>query len=225
MQLPIYVGYDPMETVAFHVFCSSVIRRKRKSLDVQFIPLCGDQENASNTFSRIRFEIPARQRFNGLALWADGDMLCRTDIGELLDQYETGFDVMLVKHNYSTKHPVKYLGQNNDDYPRKNWSSLMLMQCGNYPWRKLSPEYVKTAKMSNLHRLEFLKDERIGDLDKEWNHLVSEYEPNPNAKLAHFTIGIPPFYPQCEFASEWWNEMKQMTHHEHWDSTALVSER
>lgn len=224
MQLPIYVGWDPREPVAFHVFCSSVIRRKRKSLDVQFIPLCGDREDASNTFSRIRFEIPARQRFQGLALWCDGDMLCRTDIGELLDQYEAGNDVMVVKHNYSTKHQVKYLGQRNDDYPRKNWSSVMLINCVNFP-RKLTKEYVSKAKTAHLHRLEFLKDERIGELDKDWNHLVGEYEPNQNAKLVHYTIGIPPFYPNCEHSAEWFEELKAMTYHEHWDHTALVSER
>lgn len=169
--------------------------------------------------------MPEMQGYRGWALWADGDMLCRADIQELWDLKRSGFDVMVVKHEYQTKHPVKYLGQRNEDYPCKNWSSLMLIDCGNAIWRRPAYKALFEGPASHLHRFSLLEEERIGELPKDWNHLVSEYEPNPNAKLAHFTIGIPPFYPSCEFASEWWNDLKAMTHHEHWDETALVSER
>jgi lipopolysaccharide biosynthesis glycosyltransferase len=223
MQIQVYVGYDPRESVAYHVCCHSVLARTKAQ--VSFTPVCGSMDDASNTFSKARFLVPYMQGFRGKAIWLDGDMLCRADIAELYGQLEHGCDVAVVQHNYSTKHPVKYLGQRNDDYPRKNWSSVMVMDCGNYPWRKLTPEYVSKSTGAHLHRFEFLKDERIGDLDKDWNHLVSEYEPNPQAKIAHFTIGIPSFYPRCEFAAEWWNELKAMTYHEHWDDTKLVSER
>src|SRR5688572_8052747 len=113
MEIPIYVGFDPREAVAYHVFCHSVLSRTKAQ--VSFTPVCGDRDDASNTFSKARFLVPAMQGFRGLAIWADGDMLCRTDIKELIDQYEPGMDVMVVKHNYSTKHPVKYLGQRNED--------------------------------------------------------------------------------------------------------------
>ncbi len=223
MEIPVYVGYDPREAVAFHVFCHSVLSRTKAQ--VSFTPVCGTQDDASNTFSKARFLVPYMQGFKGWAIWADGDMLCRSDIQELFNLRESGLDVMVVKHNYSTKHHVKYLGQKNEDYPRKNWSSVMLMDCGNYPWRKITPEYVKKSTGAHLHRFEFLKEERIGELSSEWNWLVSERPYDPQAKIVHFTIGIPPFYPNCDYASEWWNEMKSMTHHDHWDQTALVSER
>ena len=219
----IYVGHDPREAVAFHVFCHSVLSRTKAQ--VSFTPVCGDREDASNTFSKARFNVPEMQGFRGWAIWADGDMLCRADIKELWDLRESGFDVMVVKHDYRTKHPVKYLGARNEDYPNKNWSSLMLMNCGNAAWRRPSYKALFNGPAGLLHRFSFLEDERIGEIPKEWNWLVSEYPHNEQAKLVHYTIGIPPFYPNCDYSAEWFNEMKSTTFHEHWDQTALVSER
>lgn len=224
MQIQIYVGFDPREAVAYSVFCHSVLTRTKAQ--VTFTPVCGARDDASNTFGKARFLVPYKQGFKGRAIWCDGDMLCRADVAELYGQIESGFDVAVAQHCYSTKYPVKYLGSNNEDYPRKNWSSVMVMECGNYPWRKLTPEYVAKATSAHLHRFEFLKDERIGELDKEWNWLVSEYEHNPHAKIAHFTIGIPPFYPRCDYADEWNQELRAMLYHEQWaDDSSVVSER
>ena len=223
MEIPIYVGFDPREAVAFHVFCHSVLSRTRSQ--VSFTPVCGARDDASNTFSRARFKVPEMQGYRGWAIFADGDMLCRSDITELWDLRESGNEVMVVKHDYQTKHPVKYLGQRNEDYPCKNWSSLMLMDCGNAVWRRPSYQELLKGPTGLLHRFAFLDDERIGELPKEWNWLVSEYPCNSQAKLVHYTIGIPPFYPSCDYSAEWFNEMRAMTYHEHWDDTALVSER
>ena len=182
-------------------------------------------EDASNTFSRARFLVPEMNGYKGWAIFCDGDMLCRADIQGLWDLRQSGFDVMVVKHEYQTKHPVKYLGARNEDYPCKNWSSVMLMNCGNAVWRRQSYKSLLPGPVGLLHRFAFLDDERIGELPKEWNWLVSEYSYNPEAKLVHYTIGIPPFYPKCDYAAEWFNEMKSMPFHEHWDQTALVSDR
>jgi hypothetical protein len=221
--IPIYVGFDPREAVAYSVFNHSVLARTKAS--VSFTPVCGEQGDASNTFSKARFFIPEMQGYRGWAIWADGDMLCRADIEELWALRQSHCDVMVVKHDYRTRWPVKYLGQRNEDYTCKNWSSLMLINCGNAVWRR--PEYkdLLDGPAGLLHRFSFLEDERIGELPKAWNHLVSEYDHDPDAKIAHFTIGIPPFYPNCDYSAEWFVEMRAMNHHEHWDSTALVSER
>ena len=221
--IPIYVGFDPREAIAYSVFCHSVLSRTKAN--VSFTPVCGAQEDASNTFSKARFHIPEMQGYRGWAIWADGDMLCRADIQELWDLRKPGFDVMVVKHDYQTKHPVKYLGQRNEDYPCKNWSSVMLIDCGNAVWRRPVYKDLLKGPAGLLHRFSFIEDDRIGELPKTWNWLASEYDHNPDAKIVHYTIGIPPFYPSCDYSSEWFVEMKQMTHHEHWDSTALVSER
>ena len=223
MEIPVYVGYDPREAVAYHVFCHSVLSRTRAQ--VSFTPVCGTQDDASNTFSKARFKVPEMQGYRGWAIFADGDMLCRADIEELWAQRKSGYDVMVVKHEYKTKHPVKYLGARNEDYPNKNWSSLMLIDCGNMIWRRPAYKALFDGPAGLLHRFSLLEDDRIGELDPTWNWLVSEYPHKADAKLVHYTIGIPPFYPSCDYSSEWFNEMRAMTGHEHWDQTELVSER
>jgi lipopolysaccharide biosynthesis glycosyltransferase len=223
MTIPVFVGFDPREAVAYPVFCHSVLTRTKAP--VSFTPVCGDRDDASNTFSKARFWVPEMMGYRGWAIWADGDMLCRSDIEELWDQRKAGMDVMVVKHDYQTKHPIKYLGQRNENYPNKNWSSLMLMDCGQAVYRRQSYRDLLNGPAGLLHRFSFLEDERIGELDPTYNWLVGEYPYKADAKLVHFTVGIPPFYPSCDYSAEWFNEMRAATHHEHWDATALTSER
>ena len=230
--LKLFVGLDPNELVGFHVFIQSVLNHTDPN-KVEIIPVCGSKGTASNVFNKARFEIPYRCGFKGRAVWVDGsDMLCRADILELQDLLETGCDVAVAKHEYSTKHQTKFLGQPNEDYPRKNWSSVMVFDCGNYAWRKLTPDFISKASPADLHRFSFLKEDRIGDLAKEWNWLVGEYPYNPEAKLAHFTVGLPCWrpYKDCDYADEWRNTLKQVNHFQPWepesyDDSPRVSER
>jgi hypothetical protein len=193
--IPIFVGYDHREAIAYSTFCHSVLARTKSH--VSFTPVTGEQRDGSNAFIYERFNVPKFCSYKGWAIWADGDMLCRADIAELWEMRDSFYDVMVVKHDYRTKFPVKYLGQRNEDYPRKNWSSLMLINCANYPWR------IDVASMSGsqLHRFEFLRDHRIGSLP---------------AELAHFTIGAPCWeeYGHCDYAGEWLAECTRMTGYE-----------
>jgi lipopolysaccharide biosynthesis glycosyltransferase len=201
--IPVFVGYDPREAVCYHTFCQSVI--DRASVPVAFTPLTGERRDGSNDFTYSRFLVPHLMGFNGWAIYADGDMVCLSDIAELWALRDCWKAVMIVKHDYKTRHPVKYLGAPNEDYPRKNWSSLMLFNCAHSANRVLTPDYVKQATGSHLHRLAWIGDEsRIGELPAEWNHLVLEYEHQP-AKLAHFTVGSPCFsdYADCDYSGDW----------------------
>ena len=56
-----------------------------------------------------------------------------------------------------------------------------------------------------LHRFQWLNDEDIGELPKEWNWLELEYEHNPDAKLYHHTLGSPgfEFYMRSPTARLW----------------------
>jgi lipopolysaccharide biosynthesis glycosyltransferase len=217
--LPIYVGYDPREAISYSVFCHSVI--EQTSIPVCFIPLTphivkdfDGQRDGSNSFIYSRFLIPWLQRYRGWAVYADGDMLCRTDIAELIEQCRSDKDVFVAKHDYKTKFPVKYLGARNMDYPRKNWSSLMVINCDAPAWRPISPAFVNRSTGADLHRLSFLQDERIGALPLDWNWLVSEYDYNEDAKIAHFTVGGPWFkeYGRCDYAPEWHKAKTAMLH-------------
>ena len=56
----------------------------------------------------------------------------------------------------------------------------------------------------------------MGELPIEFNHLVGEYAPNPDAKIVHFTLGTPCFegYEEQEFADEWRAEREAMLAHD-----------
>jgi hypothetical protein len=99
----------------------------------------------------------------------------------------------------------------NRDYPRKNWSSLILWNCEHPRNKVLTPEFVDDHSGSDLHRFGWLPDSLIGDLPKEWNVLVGEQD-NKNAKIAHYTLGIPEFehYEDCDFSQQWFNTKSRL---------------
>ena len=212
--IPVFIGYDPREAIAYHVCANSIIRNS--SRPVSIIPVALNlfkdysetHTDGSNHFIYTRFLVPYLMSWTGSAIFIDGDMIVRGDIAELWDLREMDKDVMVVKHDYKTKMKEKYLGSKNEDYPRKNWSSVILWNCSTFPNRKLTPEFVQNQPGSFLHRFSWLDDSRIGELPKEWNWLPDEYGPNPDAKLLHYTLGTPCFH---EFANtpmgdEWHRE-------------------
>jgi lipopolysaccharide biosynthesis glycosyltransferase len=203
--IPVYIGYDPREAIAYHVCANSIIRNS--SRPVALIPVAlnlfrgfyqeqhGDN---SNHFVYTRFLVPWLMNFQGRAIFIDGDMIVRGDIAELWDMTQHGaYDVHVVKHDYETKMTEKYMGAVNENYPRKNWSSVIVWNCGNFPNRQLTPEFVSKQPGSYLHRFSWLDDARIGELPAEWNWLPDEYGANSDAKLLHYTLGTPCFH---EFA-------------------------
>lgn len=194
----IFVGYDPREAIAYHTFCQSVIQNASKP--VSFIPLAKNmlgsfdgRRDGSNDFIYSRFLIPYLCDFRGHALFFDGDMVVNADVAELWKMREYFTAVKVVKHDYKTKFPVKYLGNKNEDYPRKNWSSVILWNCGSHFNSVLTPKYLAGVTGEVLHRFQWLNDERIGELPAEWNHLVGEYPDREDAKCYHYTIGTPCF--------------------------------
>lgn len=200
--IPAYVGYDPREAIAYHVFCQSVI--EHASLPVSFTPLHSPmlsgfdgQRDGTNAFIYSRYLVPYLSGYSGWALFVDGDMVVTDDIAKLWALKDDRFAACVVKHDYRTQHPRKYRGtpieNDNLDYPRKNWSSVVLWNCGHPANRILSRAFVGEAGGKFLHRFQWLRDEEIGDLPVEWNHLVLEYPDNDNAKLLHHTLGTPAF--------------------------------
>ena len=224
--IPIYHGWDDREEFGVHAFCSSVIRRS--SSPVSLIPLRAEmfasfyppkQRDGSNSFTYTRFLIPFLQDYRGWAIFADGaDMVCLADIAELWALRDEYMAVQVVGHSYKTRHPRKYLGTDmeadNRDYYRKNWSSLMLINCANYGWRQMKPESVAATPGERLHRFDFLDETRIGQLPAVWNWLPQEFGSNPDAKLIHWTAGIPgfPAYANTQMAGEWAREALRVTH-------------
>jgi hypothetical protein len=214
--LQVYIGFDPREAIAFAGLAHSI--RRRASVPVTITPLVQRElrdkglytrergPTESTEFSMTRFLVPALAGYEGWSLFMDCDMLCRADIAELFALREDDKAVMVAKHDYVPKTDRKFLDQVQTKYQRKNWSSLMLFN--NDRCRALTPDFVNSATGLELHRFKWVKDELIGELPKEWNWLVTEYEYNPAAKIVHYTLGGPWFdeYRGCDYAAEWFAE-------------------
>lgn len=218
--IPVYIGYDPREAIAFHVCANSIIRQASEPVCVIPLALNTLKEYAeqhtdrSNDFIYSRFLVPYLQDFTGHAIYIDGDMVVKGDIAELWAMRDHYKSVQVVKHFYSTKAKRKYLGNRNEDYPRKNWSSVILWNCAHYPNRYLTPDAVAHQSGAFLHRFSWLKDEQIGSLPIEWNWLPDEYAPNRTAKLLHWTLGTPCFdeYKDAPQAEDWHSEYQRTIH-------------
>jgi len=217
--IKIFLGYDPREAAAYHVCCQSLIEHSSEPLEIHPLALnnmarfyAEAHTDGSNAFIYSRFLVPYLCGFSGFAIFLDGDMLVRRDIAELWHLRRPDRGVQVVQHDYKTAHPIKYLGAKNEDYPRKNWSSVVVWNCGYFPNRKLTPEFVGKAPGSYLHRFEWLTDEQIEALPFAWNHLNIEYKPNPAAALYHYTLGLPAFegYGTQEGADEWFATADRM---------------
>ena len=209
--IKIVVGFDQREAIAFHTFTQSVI--EKSSLPITFIPLAINtlkgytetHNDRSNDFIYSRFLTPYLCNFEGWAIFADGDMICQTDIKELWDLKDQSKAVLVVKHNYQTKAHKKYLGNINENYPKKNWSSLVLWNCSHPKHKILTPNFIANQTGKYLHRFSWLDEIDIGELPIEWNWLAIEYPPNEASKLIHFTLGTPCFntFRETEMASYW----------------------
>ena len=209
--IDIVVGFDDREAIAYHTFVQSVI--ENSTLPTRFLPLNINSLNdytevhkdGSNNFIYTRFLVPYLMNFRGWAIYADGDMVCLEDIKKLWNKRNDKYAVQVVKHNYKTKVKNKYWGNKNEDYPRKNWSSLILWNCGHPAHKTLSPGFIKDQTGAFLHRFSWIKDEEIGEIDKNWNWLAMEYEEEHDINLIHYTIGTPCFkeYANTSLSSHW----------------------
>jgi lipopolysaccharide biosynthesis glycosyltransferase len=213
--IPVFVGYDPREAIAYHTCVNSIIRNSSRPVAIVPVALNLFKEysethtDGSNHFIYTRFLVPYLMDYQGWAIFIDGDMIVRGDIAELWDLKDYTKDVLVVKHDYKTRRSEKYLGNANEDYPRKNWSSVILWNCNAIRNRELTPEFVQQSTGAFLHRFSWIDDERIGQLPAEWNWLDVEYEWNPLAKLVHYTLGTPCFHEfadQGDFSDEWHRE-------------------
>jgi hypothetical protein len=204
-----FCGYDSRESIGFHVFVASVIGRA--SVPVAFYPLgATGLQNGSNAFTFSRFLVPHLMGFKGHAIFCDAsDMLMLDDIAELDALFDPAYAVQVVQHpNYSTRHKIKYRGTSmecpNRDYARKNWASVMIMNCEHPYW---GPFDVETLSNAGVPFLQFggLRNEEIGALPDKWNRLVDEGQPIEGASLLHWTAGIPAFemYKNAPGADLW----------------------
>jgi hypothetical protein len=212
--IPLFIGFDPREAIAYHVCSNSLIRHSSVPLALHPLALKNlggyteTHTDGSNNFIYSRFLVPHLMQYQGWAIFIDGDMLLRADIAELWALRDDSKAVMCVHHDYKTQTTSKYLGSSNADYPRKNWSSVVLWNCGHPANRAVTPEFVMRATGAQLHRFTWLDDSLVGEVPKVWNWLPDEFGPNKEAKLLHYTLGTPCFheYANTPMADEWHRE-------------------
>lgn len=210
----IFIGYDDREAVAYHVCVNSIVRRSTEPVSITPLVLSsleGYREthaDASNEFVYSRFLVPSLMNYHDWALFIDGDMILREDISKLWALRDESKAVLCVKHDYKTTASIKFLGSQNKNYQRKNWSSVILWNCAHPANRAVTPEFVMKSTGQQLHRFSWLDDDLIGELPIEWNWLPDEFGANDDAKLLHFTLGTPCFdeYANSPMADEWQRE-------------------
>lgn len=213
--IPIFIGYDPREAVAYHVCSNSIIRHSSQPVSISPLALNilkdykETHTDGSNHFIYSRFLVPHLMNYRGWAIFMDGDMLLRDDIVKLWEMRNDSHAVMVVKHDYKTKMTTKYLGSKNEDYPCKNWSSVILWNCAHPKNKILTPEFIQQATGAQLHRFTWLMDQDdVGSLPIVWNWLPDEFGANQDAKLLHYTLGTPSFhdFSTTPMGDEWHRE-------------------
>lgn len=212
----VFIGFDSAETVAFHVLSHSILRHASGPVSITGLilgqlPMWRERDPKQSTdFAFSRFLVPWICDYQGKAIFMDCDMLMRSDIRELWGLLPENRALAVVQHDYTPLGETKFLDRPQTAYHRKNWSSVMVFD--NAACSALTPAYVNTATGLELHQFQWLGNESIFGLPRQWNHLVGEYAPDPEAKLVHFTLGTPCFakYRHCEFAEEWYEERSLM---------------
>lgn len=164
-----------------------------------------DGKPFSTDFSFTRFLVPALQGFRDWALFCDGDFLFRADLKDLVALADASKAVMVVKHDYRPPEKVKMDGQRQERYHRKNWSSLILWNCGHPANAALSCAEVNHRPGSYLHGFKWLDDELIGGLPEHWNWLEGWSSPDITPSVVHMTRGVPTMkgYENIPYADEW----------------------
>ena len=202
---PIFIGWDSREEIAYDVCRHSILRHASVPVDVQ--PLKQPDLRArglytrdadplaSTEFTYTRFFVPYLAGYRGWALFCDCDFLYLADIKNLIDLADDRFAVMCVHHDHRPPEATKMDGAQQTQYPRKNWSSMVLYNCGHPANAVLTPDLVNAQTGAYLHRFQWLDDDLIGAVPETWNWLegwnTKPVSGHPN--VVHYTRGGPWF--------------------------------
>ena len=220
--MKIFIGWDSREEDAYKVCVHTI--KKHASRDVEIVPLKRDElinqglytrdegGNVSTEFAYTRFLTPHLTNYKGWALFIDCDFLFTRDVAELFSLADPQYAVMCAQHDYTPSAAIKMDGQKQVAYPRKNWSSCVLWNCGHPANAIITPSIVNTETGAFLHRFQWLSDNLIGELPLEWNRLEGEYEkPDEIPAVIHYTNGGA-WFKECQdvdYAQEWLDALQE----------------
>lgn len=172
----VFIGRDPRQPVAYNVLADSIVRHASQpvsitALSLKTLPI---KRRGLTEFTFSRFLVPYLCDYKGSALFLDADMVVTGDIAELFhdEQFtpDGGF------------YPVRV----NKEQAQFEWASAMLFR--NAKCRALTPEYVDDSK--NV-LFDFKWADSVGTFPAQWNKAVGYAVPGLDAKLYHFTKGVP----------------------------------
>ncbi len=220
--IKIFIGFDHKEIVAYNVLQHSINIRATEPISITPINInhlknifTRERNSLQSTeFSFSRFLVPHLCNYEGWAIFMDCDMMVVDDIKNLWDLRDDKYAVMCVKHEHKPKEDIKFLNQVQTQYEKKNWSSVMLLNCAKC--KSLTLDYVNNASGLELHRFKWLQSEElIGEISQKWNHLVDYNDNQDISKISnlHWTEGGPYFknYKNCGYSQDWLNEFKNAT--------------
>jgi len=98
-------------------------------------------------------------------------------------------------------------------YPRKQWSAVVIYNCGHTANKQLTNTVVESATPKFLHRFQWLVDQLIGSIPLEYNFLVGEQTKTSNLPFnIHHTLGTP-IFRDCQEVdySDYWREEFRIT--------------
>lgn len=197
--LRVFIGYDPRQPISLNVLQNSIYRQSSKP--VAITPLVLGQlpikRQGLTPFTYSRFLVPYLCNYKGWGLFLDADMIVMDDIAKLFAMADNRYAVMVSKNDLKFER-----------------ASLMLFNCG--MCEILTPDFIEQS--ARLHDISWAADEVVGDLPREWNHLVGYDAPRGTPKLIHYTQGVPAF-PQtqdCEHADKWFMEHQKMNFVTNW---------
>ena len=216
---PVYVGWDSREDIAYQVCRHSI--QSRASVPVIVTPIKQQELRArglytreldplaSTEFTYTRFFVPYLADYQGWALFCDCDFLWLADIKELIALIDDKFAVMCVHHDHRPPEAWKMDHRQQTTYPRKNWSSMVLYNCGHPANAALTPAVANSESGAFLHRFQWLEDTLIGAVPETWNWLEGwSKKPASHPNVVHLTRGGPWFddWKDVEYADLWRKE-------------------
>lgn len=206
----VWIGYDKQFDKNIPVEVES-IKRTTPNSNIRLLVLEDIKEltrsrdmNQSTDSAFTRWMIPYLSNFSGWHLYLDSDMLVCEDLNNLWQLRDESKAVMVVKHKIDHASGTKFNGMPQVNYPRKNWSSVILFN--SKLCRGLTPGYVNTASGLDLHQFKWVSEDLVGELPATWNHLVGVNSPDPTPSIIHWTLGGP-----------WFEEYKDVEHSDLWN--------
>jgi lipopolysaccharide biosynthesis glycosyltransferase len=221
----VWVGWDSREAEAYDV-CKYSIKKHCPQAIVEPIVQSDLRRKGVYTrepdlgsateFSLTRFLTPYLMDYSDWAIFCDCDFLWTCDVKEIFELADPRYAVQVVKHMHDPFwESTKMDAQKQMKYERKNWSSLILWNCGHEKNRNLTKEVINTVSPAFLHRFWHLRDEDIGELPLTYNFLSMYYNKLPDdqiPKVIHYTSGMPFMsgYENCDYADIWYKYRDEM---------------